>query len=660
MPVKKHFLAVMVLLINAPVFAQVNTNRSKISEVRNNIVSTRNNTQLLSENFLSVNLQMPGETTPSPYYVKETQDYYILNGDILISKNPGFQNKSIIKRMMKSPGDCKTCSATRDQAWYEFHNWQWDNGDIPVEIDNSVYATNSCSVVKDALEYMNANTCLNFYPRKSENDFVSIAVVPPDGKQGGNSQVGKQGGKQVIVLSNGKFNMYTLCHELMHAAGVWHEQCRKDRDNFISINWDNITDDMKHNFQIEDHSTAHGAFDFCSIMQYSAYISGMTIDNSKPAITCKYGCPACMGKQTNLTDLDIKGLSLYYGQIGLSRFPMARAFDMGCKGSYLTSNAALNAINQLNKTMYKLTGGITYVGNTPNKPLSYEPGNKFDGDGYTLEGNWQNTFYHYSLKSGIATAQGAEIGSFYRSLNLGNGILGWPENNETSYLGGAYQTFNHGYIYKTAAGGTFYVLKGPVYDKWANAGGIGGQLGWPEMSETVLPDGKGHFERFNHGHIYWSPAHGAYVVKGKIFNEWANKGWEKGPLGYPLSDYVPESRVSGTTAASNLPHSTNGYQKFEGGVIFYSQTAGGVAGLNETCTTELGNPDKILASHINPQSSLTANYNNMVQQKDSTTNQVNKIKNMPPRATQKTSVTNKKSNGAINPQPLPPKVQSHN
>ena len=65
-----------------------------------------------------------------------------------------------------------------------------------------------------------------------------------------------------------------IMHELMHAAGFWHEQSRADRDDYISINWSNIQAGMEFNFlkydlRKIDHLGAE--YDTCSVMHYGAY-----------------------------------------------------------------------------------------------------------------------------------------------------------------------------------------------------------------------------------------------------------------------------------------------------------------------------------------------------------------------------------------------------
>lgn len=53
------------------------------------------------------------------------------------------------------------------------------------------------------------------------------------------SYVGCQGGAQRLYFSK-ICAVGNLCHELMHALGLHHEHTRKDRDQYVTIKWENI------------------------------------------------------------------------------------------------------------------------------------------------------------------------------------------------------------------------------------------------------------------------------------------------------------------------------------------------------------------------------------------------------------------------------------
>ena len=56
------------------------------------------------------------------------------------------------------------------------------------------------------------------------------------------------GGRQLVSLGFGCVYKGIVMHELLHAAGFWHEQSRQDRDNYVQIIRDNIQDGMGFNF----------------------------------------------------------------------------------------------------------------------------------------------------------------------------------------------------------------------------------------------------------------------------------------------------------------------------------------------------------------------------------------------------------------------------
>lgn len=101
-------------------------------------------------------------------------------------------------------------------------------------------------------------------------------------------------------------------HALCNAAGMFNEQMRKDRDDFITINWDNIKENCKSLFDKQSKNyTMNGAFDFYSITLASSYsFSKYPSDKSKKTLTRKGG--ASIALQYHLSPLDIYFLNLHY------------------------------------------------------------------------------------------------------------------------------------------------------------------------------------------------------------------------------------------------------------------------------------------------------------------------------------------------------------
>lgn len=75
-------------------------------------------------------------------------------------------------------------------------------------------------------------------------------------------------GEQTINLAEGCLRPQVI-HEIGHTVGLFHEQSRNDRDQFISIHIDNIAPDSRYNFNlILNEGMSVGEFDFKSIMLY--------------------------------------------------------------------------------------------------------------------------------------------------------------------------------------------------------------------------------------------------------------------------------------------------------------------------------------------------------------------------------------------------------
>ncbi|MDN5546736.1 MAG: esterase [Rhodococcus sp. (in: high G+C Gram-positive bacteria)] len=118
-----------------------------------------------------------------------------------------------------------------------------------------------------------------------------------------------------------------------------------------------------------------------------------------------------------------------------------------------------------------------------------------------------------------------------------NGWIGDCITPEYSVAGGLAQDFRNGRIYFTSGTGAQPVA-GRIAGAYMNTGAAAGPLGFPRTPELGTPDGRGRFNHFQNGSIYWTPQTGAHPVSGDILTEWSAQGWEGGPLGYPTADEI--------------------------------------------------------------------------------------------------------------------------
>lgn len=147
------------------------------------------------------------------------------------------------------------------------------------------------------------------------------------------------------------------------------------------------------------------------------------------------------------------------------------------------------------------------------------------------------------------------------------GLLGFPKSDELPTFDkvGRFRNFEGGIVSWHPETGPHIVL-GAIGGRWLDIGRE--QFGYPIADESIIPDGRGRFNHFRAVHlpgkpessIYWHPDSGAHEIYGAIRAKWAEMGWEKSSLGYPLG--------------AERDQDGGRIQQFQGGLLFWTAKGG--------------------------------------------------------------------------------------
>jgi uncharacterized protein with LGFP repeats len=155
----------------------------------------------------------------------------------------------------------------------------------------------------------------------------------------------------------------------------------------------------------------------------------------------------------------------------------------------------------------------------------------------------------------------AAINMAWRAAGGPSGPLGAKQGDQYSVAGdGLAQNFAGGKIFFSPATGA-NAVENDTLTKYESLGGPGGNLGFPIANEAdggLKPASRvSAFAATDKPVIFWTPAHGAFVVRGAIKAAWDKLGGSTGKLGAPTGDEAVNKDVVS--------------QRFTGGQISWNQ-----------------------------------------------------------------------------------------
>ncbi len=235
-----------------------------------------------------IKMLFPGASQAQEITVEIRDGFVFWNGDVMLYPEKEFELKKLEKGNV-----------------YTYYSGRWPNGRIPYTISPTHSDYND---ILAAIDHINNNTNICMYPRTNESNFVTFVQSTRDQCF---SAVGMQGGEQIINVDG--CGVGSTIHEICHAAGMWHEQSRNDRDDYITILWENIESGRSNNFETKGESiTANGDYDYGSIMHYGDdYFS----KNGDPTIVVKIPpgtASTQIGQRSGLSSGDVESLNSMY------------------------------------------------------------------------------------------------------------------------------------------------------------------------------------------------------------------------------------------------------------------------------------------------------------------------------------------------------------
>ncbi|KAG6449742.1 hypothetical protein O3G_MSEX006198 [Manduca sexta] len=203
---------------------------------------------------------------------------------------------------------------------YDVSVARFPRGIVPYFIDSKTYDADLADIIMKAFDYFEKATCIRLQKlrerptdKESLKSVAWLYITNPSGiRQCVHSNERRRTkGVQMVVFGYDCMSLGDIAHEVMHILGFSHEHTRSDRDQYVTIMWDNIKPGYKKYFDLSQGEYQNIIeslpYDYTSVLHYPPRAfskNGQVTIHTEPGVK--------IGQREGLSEIDVEKIGLVY------------------------------------------------------------------------------------------------------------------------------------------------------------------------------------------------------------------------------------------------------------------------------------------------------------------------------------------------------------